>query len=96
MRPLRPLGPLRPLAPLGPLGPLGAVGSACARVQVPDFPPYLTPWGGGPGSQRAAARPLAGEIAITATLPISIPPLLTLGSGERRAARSETRPPHEP
>jgi hypothetical protein len=50
-------------------------------------PAYLVSWGGLGASQRAAARALTGEIGITASLPISIPPLLPFGAGERRAAR---------
>jgi len=72
---------------------LVAFGSPYALLQAPDAPTYLVPWGGIPASQRAAARALTGGIAITATLPISIPPLLNIGAGERRAARTETRQP---
>ena len=72
---------------------LVALGSPYALLQAPDVPTYMISWGGIPASQRAAARALAGEIGITATLPISIPPLLNLGAGERRPARGETRQP---
>jgi beta-N-acetylhexosaminidase len=72
---------------------LVALGSPYALLQAPDVPAYLVSWGGIPASQRAAARALVGEIAITATLPISIPPLLSIGAGERRPARGETRQP---
>ncbi|MGQ0539595.1 MAG: glycoside hydrolase family 3 protein [Gemmatimonadaceae bacterium] len=54
--------------------------------QVPEVSTYLIAWGGHAVSQRAAARALLGEIDISATLPISIPPLLTIGAGERRSA----------
>lgn len=63
---------------------LVAFGSPYALLQAPDVPAYLVAWGGFAASQRAAARALAGEIPITATLPISIPPLLSYGAGERR------------
>jgi len=66
---------------------LVAFGSPYALLQAPDAPAYLVAWGGFAASQRAAARALTGETAITATLPISIPPLLKFGAGERRAAR---------
>ncbi|HEU0305656.1 MAG TPA: glycoside hydrolase family 3 N-terminal domain-containing protein [Lysobacter sp.] len=66
---------------------LVAFGSPYALLQAPDAPAYVVAWGGLPASQRAAARALAGETGITATLPISIPPLLNLGAGERRPAR---------
>lgn len=66
---------------------LVAFGSPYALLQAPDVPAYLVPWGGLTASQRAAARALAGEIDLSATLPISIPPLLELGSGVSRARR---------
>jgi hypothetical protein len=66
---------------------LVAFGSPYALLQAPDTPTYLVSWGGLPAAQRAAARALAGEIAISATLPIAIPPLLRLGAGEMRPAR---------
>ena len=66
---------------------LVAFGSPYALLQAPTTPSYLVSWGGFAASQRAAARALTGEIGISATLPISIPPLLTFGAGERRAAR---------
>jgi beta-N-acetylhexosaminidase len=66
---------------------LVAFGSPYALTQAPDVPAYLVSWGGLSASQRAAARALAGEIGITATLPISIPPLLRFGAGERREPR---------
>jgi beta-N-acetylhexosaminidase len=53
--------------------------------QIPEAPAYMIAWGGHTASQRAAARALLGEIDITATLPISIPPLLSIGVGERRS-----------
>jgi beta-N-acetylhexosaminidase len=70
---------------------LVAFGSPYALLQAPDVPTYLVSWGGLAASQRAAARALTGEIGISATLPISIPPLLGFGAGERRAPRGETR-----
>ena len=66
---------------------LVAFGSPYALLQAPTSPSYLVSWGGFAASQRAAARALTGEIGISATLPISIPPLLTFGAGERRTAR---------
>jgi len=64
---------------------LVAFGSPYALLQAPEVPSYLVAWGGLAVSQRAAARALLGEIPVTATLPISIPPLLPFGAGERRA-----------
>jgi beta-N-acetylhexosaminidase len=66
---------------------LVAFGSPYALLQAPATPSYLVSWGGLAASQRAAARALTGDIGITATLPISIPPLLAFGAGERRAPR---------
>ena len=66
---------------------LVAFGSPYALLQAPATPSYLVSWGGFAASQRAAARALTGDIGITATLPISIPPLLAFGAGERRAPR---------
>jgi beta-N-acetylhexosaminidase len=53
----------------------------------PSAPAYLLAWGGAEVSQRAAARALAGETAITGRLPVSIPPLFTRGDGVRRPGR---------
>ena len=53
--------------------------------QIPAVGSYAVAWGGTAASQRAAARALVGEIPITGTLPISIPPLLPRGGGERRS-----------
>lgn len=66
---------------------LVAFGSPYMLLQAPDVPSYLVSWGGFTASQRAAAKALTGEIGITASLPISIPPLLPFGAGERRAPR---------
>lgn len=66
---------------------LVAFGSPYALLQAPDVPAYLVAWGGWPVSQRAAARALAGAVPLSATLPISIPPLLPFGAGEQRSAR---------
>lgn len=66
---------------------LVAFGSPYALLQAPGVPAYMVSWGGFASSQRAAARALTGHIAITATLPISIPPLLGYGAGEQRPLR---------
>jgi len=55
--------------------------------QVPEAPAYMIAWGSHVASQRAAARALLGETDITATLPISIPPLHKIGDGVQRSAR---------
>ena len=61
-----------------------AFGNPYLYQQVPFVPAYLIAWGGFPPSQRAAARALVGAIGISGRLPISIPPSLRLGDGERR------------
>ncbi|MEO6443996.1 MAG: glycoside hydrolase family 3 N-terminal domain-containing protein [Gemmatimonadaceae bacterium] len=66
---------------------LVSFGSPYLLQQVPSVGTYAIAWGGSNASQRAAARALLGKQAITATLPISIPPLLSMGSGVRRAAQ---------
>jgi beta-N-acetylhexosaminidase len=65
---------------------LVSFGSPYLLMQTPRVPAYAVAWGGSAASQRAAARALLGEIAVTARLPIAIPPLLSIGAGERRAA----------
>lgn len=50
----------------------------------PSVPAYLLAWSGAEVSQRAAARALMGEIPITGTLPISLPPYHEIGEGVRR------------
>lgn len=70
---------------------LVAFGSPYALLQAPDVGTYLVAWGGMAASQRAAARALTGEVAITATLPVSIPPLLRMGAGERREVMPRAR-----
>ena len=55
--------------------------------QVPRVGTYLVAWGGAPASQRAAARALVGEASITGHLPISIPPLVSRGTGIQVPAR---------
>ena len=66
-----------------------AFGNPYLLQAIPSAPTYLVAWGGFPVSQRAAARALTGRAAITGLLPISIPPLLSYGAGERRAAVSQ-------
>ena len=52
---------------------------------LPDVSSYLVAWGDREVSQRAALGALFGEEAITGRLPISIPPLATIGEGLDRA-----------
>ncbi len=52
----------------------------------PEVGTYLLAWGGWEVSQRAAARALIGERAISGRLPVSIPPHHRAGDGLRRRA----------
>jgi beta-N-acetylhexosaminidase len=70
---------------------LVSFGTPYLLQQVPDVATYVIAWGGMTATQRAVARALLGEAAITARLPVSIPPLLRIGDGEVRAMR--TSPP---
>ena len=65
-----------------------AFGNPYFYQQVPFAPTYLIAWGGFPPSQRAAARAVLGAAAISGRLPITIPPALRLGGGERRELRA--------
>ena len=67
---------------------LVSFGTPYLLQQAPDVSSYLVAWGGMNATQRAAARALVGVSAITARMPVSIPPLLPRGAGESR----ETRP----
>jgi beta-N-acetylhexosaminidase len=53
---------------------------------IPAVPTYLLAWGPFPLSQRAAALALIGEEPIGGRMPISIPPTVVFGSGEKRTA----------
>jgi beta-N-acetylhexosaminidase len=55
---------------------------------MPNVGTYLLAWGGREVSERAAARALMGESAISGRLPISIPPFHRVGEGLQRPARS--------
>ncbi|MCC6928250.1 MAG: hypothetical protein IT359_04570 [Gemmatimonadaceae bacterium] len=63
---------------------LVSYGTPYLLMQAPSVGTYAISWGGSAASQRASARALLGHAAITARLPISIPPLLPIGAGERR------------
>lgn len=66
---------------------LVSFGTPYLLLQTPAIGSYAIAWGGAEASQRAAARALLGTRAITARLPISIPPLLPMGAGESRGGR---------
>ncbi|HEX6037280.1 glycoside hydrolase family 3 protein [Longimicrobium sp.] len=63
-------------------------GSPYVISAYPTAPAYLLAWGGAEVSQRAAARALAGQAAITGRLPVTIPtPDLPRGTGLTREVR---------
>lgn len=57
--------------------------------EIPDVPAYLLAWGPFPLSQRAAALALIGEEPISGRMPISIPPFVSFGAGEKRTAAAK-------
>jgi beta-N-acetylhexosaminidase len=72
---------------------LVSFGTPYLLQQAPDVSTYVVAWGGTAASQRAAAKAVMGEISLTAHLPVSIPPLLPIGAGEKRSARVVNSPP---
>lgn len=60
---------------------LVAFGNPYVLGQFPHIGTYMLAWGQGDVSQRAAARALTGQIAITGRLPIPIPPFHAIGDG---------------
>jgi beta-N-acetylhexosaminidase len=58
-------------------------GSPYLLVQFPQVGTYVLAWGGEEVSQRAVARALTGEAAITGALPVNIAPYHRIGDGVR-------------
>ena len=71
---------------------LVAFGNPYLLREIPEVGAYLVAWGGSTASQVAAARALAGAVAITGRLPVSIPPLVAIGAGVSRPVRTPSRP----
>lgn len=69
-----------------------AFGNPYLLREIPDARAYLVAWGGSTASQVAAARALAGLVAITGRLPVSIPPLAPIGAGVSRGIRTPSIP----
>jgi beta-N-acetylhexosaminidase len=67
---------------------LTTFGNPYVLAQVPEVGTYVIAWGQWDVLQRAAARALTGQVAITGRLPIAIPPLHQLGEGIQIPARS--------
>ena len=63
-----------------------SLGNPYLLSSFPEVGTYLLAWGPHEVSQRAAARALVGESAISGRLPISLPPFHTIGDGLRRVA----------
>lgn len=64
-------------------------GNPYLLTSFPSATAYLIAWGEHEVSQRAAARALLGDAAITGRLPVSIPPYHGLGEGLQRSVRAE-------
>jgi beta-N-acetylhexosaminidase len=58
-----------------------AFGNPYVLMQFPTISTYMLAWGQNDVSQRAAARALLGQTAITGKLPIAIPPYHQIGEG---------------
>lgn len=67
-------------------------GNPYLLTEMPDVGTYLLAWGGREVAQRAAARALLGQSAISGRLPISIPPFHRVGEGLQRPARRGDQP----
>ena len=80
------LGLIRRLTASGRRVVVVAFGNPYLLREIPEASTYLLAWGPFPVSQRAAAMALIGEQPITGRMPISIPPLVSYGAGEQRAA----------
>jgi beta-N-acetylhexosaminidase len=65
---------------------LVSFGTPYLLQQAPSVTTYMIAWGPSQASQQAAARALLGVSAVTGKLPISLPPLASLGDGESRTA----------
>jgi beta-N-acetylhexosaminidase len=65
---------------------LVSFGTPYLLQQAPSISSYMIAWGPSQASQQAAARALLGSNAITGKLPITLPTIAPLGSGERRDA----------
>jgi beta-N-acetylhexosaminidase len=67
-------------------------GNPYLLTYMPEVGTYVLAWGGREVSQRAAARALLGQSAITGRLPISIPPFHRAGVGLQRPAKTGEHP----
>ena len=76
------------IAAVGPERPMMVIsfGNPYLLTSLPDSPGYLIAWGSHEVSQRAAARALFGQSAISGRLPVSIPPYHEIGDGLTRSA----------
>jgi beta-N-acetylhexosaminidase len=63
-----------------------SLGNPYLLSSFPEVGTYLLAWGPHEVAQRAAARALVGEAAISGTLPISLPPFHAIGEGLQRDA----------
>jgi len=72
---------------------LVSLGSPYVLAQVPRTPAFLVAWNSTEPTERAAAQALLGLSAITGRLPVSLPPLYPIGSGEERPGPAAPPPP---
>jgi beta-N-acetylhexosaminidase len=75
---------LRRLAARGRNPIVVAFGNPYLLQQAPGIPAYVVAWGPAPVAQEAAAQAILGELPFTGTLPIRIPPNVSIGAGLRR------------
>jgi beta-glucosidase-like glycosyl hydrolase/CubicO group peptidase (beta-lactamase class C family) len=68
-----------------------SLGNPYLLSSFPEVGTYLLAWGPHEVSQRAAARALVGESAISGRLPISLPPFHRIGEGLARARVPEVQ-----
>jgi CubicO group peptidase (beta-lactamase class C family) len=66
-----------------------SLGNPYLLSAFPDVGTYLVGWGPHEVTQRAAARALVGQTAISGTLPISLPPFHARGEGLQRVALAQ-------
>ena len=62
-----------------------SLGSPYVLAQVPRVPAFLVAWNATEPTERAAALALLGLAPVTGRLPVSLPPLYPIGTGEQRA-----------
>jgi hypothetical protein len=75
---------------------LASFGNPYLLDQFPEVSTYMLAWGQWEMPQRAAARAIAGDIAISGRLPISLPPYYDIGAGMTVDSSAVDRRPASP